>query len=101
MGLLDTVLNRMGSTTGAITIDYPQKGETLSGPRYTFRISAPGMGQVEVTVDGAEWLPCRAADGYWWLDWNVFPPGKYSIMARGRTDSNEIVTSRRHAFTVR
>jgi hypothetical protein len=101
MGLLDTVLNMAGVGTG-VTVDYPQKGEQITGSRYSIRISAAqGLRDVEVSIDKGAWLSCRQTDGYWWFDWSAFSTGNHSIAARARNIEREFDSSRRHSFTVR
>jgi hypothetical protein len=67
---------------GIVVIDYPTKGEVVSGLHYGIRVGSVKDGQVEISFNNAEWLPCRPAHGYWWYDWGYFTPGTYKIAAR-------------------
>jgi hypothetical protein len=80
-------------TAGIIAIDYPTQGEVVSGLHYAIRVGSSKEGQVELSFDNSEWLPCRASDGYWWYDWGYFTPGTYKIVAR-LLDSNGKVVSK-------
>jgi len=64
-----------------ITIDYPKEGEILNPRHYAIRISA-GNGEVEVSIDGSDWIACRQCVGYHWFDWYYILPGKHKCMAR-------------------
>ena len=47
-------------------LDFPQSGEMITGPFYTFRIGMPQEAEdVEVSIDRGSWLPCRHSAGYW------------------------------------
>ncbi|MBI3565202.1 MAG: hypothetical protein HY079_08405 [Elusimicrobia bacterium] len=49
-------------------IDHPLEGETLRPGHYSVRVSAPAEAQVQVRLDGGEWLDCREAAGFRWFD---------------------------------
>ena len=36
---------------------------------FALRIAGPTDGQLEVSIDGAAYRPCRYADGFWWHHW--------------------------------
>jgi hypothetical protein len=65
-----------------IIIDYPTANEAIVGFHYAIRIGASSDGAVEISIDSADWLPCRNAAGYWWFDWENFSPGTHTITAR-------------------
>ena len=63
--------------------DYPQKGETIAGPNYTFRISAPqDARRVEICINQGPWQACRKSAGYWWYDCRDLSRGPYEAQAR-------------------
>lgn len=66
-------------------IDYPVASETLLGSEYVIRFGVGGADAVELSIDGSEWLPCRATSGYWWFDWSGITPGRHELVARMRT----------------
>jgi hypothetical protein len=68
-----------------VVIDHPSQNETVSGLHYAIRIGASENGNVEISFNGGEWIPCRPAAGYWWFDWGYFTPGEYTIVARLRS----------------
>lgn len=68
--------------TAAPRIDYPRPDERIDLAGYAFRIDAPGGARVEVSIDGGDWRPCRAASGYWWFDWDGYRAGEHEIRAR-------------------
>ena len=65
-----------------VVVDYPQADECIAHPSYTFRIGAKGAEQVEVSINGSLWQPCRLAVGYWWYDWRDYLPGRHQVVAR-------------------
>lgn len=67
----------------AATIDHPLEGETLRLGHYSIRLSAPAEAQVQVRLDGGEWLDAREAVGFRWFD---FAPsiGLVTIEVRAR-----------------
>jgi len=71
-----------------VTLDYPQEGERVAGPDYTFRISAPKDAQhVELCLDRSPWRSCRQAGGFWWFDCSDLAQGVHQ--ARARMHANE------------
>ena len=87
------------NTAFSLTIDYPQEGEHVTSKNYTFRIGAgANLQQVEVSINGGSWLPCRATSGYWWYDWRGYQSGSQILLARGFTDTGEDVISPRRQF---
>lgn len=71
--------------TTQLSIDFPPSGEIVSGPDYTFRISAPQAARVAVSIDGKDWRPARCAAGYWWYDWYGYREGSHLIRAQAYT----------------
>lgn len=69
-----------------IVIDFPQRNERVTSPRYTIRVSAPAdpaKGErVEVSIDDAPFVPCRFAAGHWWYDWEGYEPREHQVVAR-------------------
>jgi hypothetical protein len=68
-----------------IWIDFPEERERLRGPVYTIRLGVGGAQQVEISIDGGPWHPCRLTSGYWWFDWSGIRLGKHTLAARMRT----------------
>lgn len=64
-----------------VGLDFPRPNET-TGPDYTFRVWTRDGGTPEVQVDDGEWIPCRSAGGYWWLDWHADRPGQHRAVVR-------------------
>ncbi len=64
-----------------IAVEYPQEGEIITSPSYTFRIDA-GAARVEIAVDGNVWTSCRRSDGYWWFDWSDYESGLHQALVR-------------------
>jgi hypothetical protein len=69
-----------GTAQDLVVIDYPRENETIVCQSYAIRISAADA--VEVSVDGADWRPCRYAVGHWWFDWADCTSGPHRIIAR-------------------
>jgi len=65
-----------------IRIDYPKAGEKINSAHYAVRVSAAPCDNVEVSVDGGEWIPCANSSGYWWRQLSGLPEGKHIITAR-------------------
>ncbi len=52
-----------------INIDYPKDKEIISHrEHYAIRVGTPSLGNVEVSIDGGKFIPCRYSIGYWWYD---------------------------------
>ncbi len=82
-------------------IEYPQQGETIVSPSYTFRVGAPaGAEGVDVSIDQGPWLACRNAAGYWWFDWSAIEDGEHEIIARTRGPKGRWLMSTPHEFMV-
>lgn len=87
---------RSASSPAPVAVDYPKAGERVVSREYTIRISAePALG-VEASIDGEAWLPCRQAEGFWWLDWSGYRAGPHSVTARiARPQARRILSERR------
>lgn len=77
-----------------IQIDYPREEELVIPGHYAIRITAAPQAQVEISLNGGEWLGCRNAVGYYWFDWKPSVSGEYTLEARqkvgkGRTKKSE------------
>jgi len=83
-----------------VTLDYPQDGEIITSPNYTFRIGAKEAGNVEVSIDGEAWTPCRQAEGYWWYDWSGYDSGIHEILARVQPQDGLIAPPAKCRFQV-
>jgi len=71
-------------------LDYPQEGETIVSPQYTFRVGAAGEPErVEISLNQGPWLPCRYAVGYWWYDWTGYTSGRYQAAVRVYTKGGQ------------
>ena len=82
-------------------IEYPQQGESIVSPTYTFRVGAPaGAESVDVSIDQGPWLACRNAAGYWWYDWSGYEKGEHEIIARTRGPKGRWLMSTPHEFMV-
>jgi hypothetical protein len=82
-------------------IEYPQQGENILSPTYSFRVGAPaGAECVDVSIDQGEWRPCRNAAGYWWYDWSGYDDGEHEIIARTRAPKGRWLLSTPHEFMV-
>ena len=67
--------------TPRIAVEYPQEGELITSPSYTFRIDGSGP-RVEIAIDGGDWRPCRRSDDYWWFDWSDYDSGRHQAIVR-------------------
>lgn len=68
----------------AVSIDYPQEGESVRSGHYAIRLTASGASSAQVRLGDGEWLDCREAVGHFWLDWAPVA-GSVSIEARARS----------------
>ena len=85
----------------AVRVEYPQEGEALARPGYTFRIGAlPEAYAVEVSIDQGEWKPCRESLGLWWYDWADYADGEHTLVARSLIGGGVWSTSTVRHFTV-
>lgn len=67
----------------ALRIEHPRAGEVISPAFYTFQIAAvAGANGVEISIDHADWKPCRESLGLWWFDWTDYANGSHVVTAR-------------------
>jgi hypothetical protein len=80
-----------------ITIDFPKEGEVISSSHYAFNISTNvPVAEIELSVNGGNWRPCREAVGKWWYDWSGYKSGTYAVHARSSLpDGRKIISSLR------
>lgn len=84
-----------------ITVAFPVEAEVISVPHYTVKVEAlPDTKQVEVSLDGQTWEPCREALGIWWFDWQGYKAGEYEVRARAVNGKGEKEMSRWRHFSV-
>ena len=85
-----------------VHIVYPQEGENIAHPSYTFQIAASEeTAAVEMRIDRGHWQPCREALGLWWYDWSDYGPGEHAAAARLRRPDGTTVPSELRSFTVK
>lgn len=65
-----------------LSVESPMPDEKLHGRNCCFMFRAEVEGNVEASVDGGSWTPCRYLMGYWWLDWESKKPGQHRVVAR-------------------
>lgn len=82
-----------------IAVEYPQEGEIITSPSYTFRIAASAP-RVEIAIDGGGWSPCRRSDDYWWFDWSDYDPGRHQAVVRGAPPAEQDQPARICRFLV-
>jgi hypothetical protein len=97
-------VERAAETTEApgknyVTVNYPQEGEIITSGHYTFRILTSAMENVDVSIDGKEWQPCRECVGFWWYDWSGYGAGAHTIVARIAA-GKRFMKSKARSFTV-
>ncbi len=56
---------------------------------YAVRIAGPADGQLEVSIDGASYRPCRYADGYWWHYWSGTLEGDHHMVVILRSSAED------------
>lgn len=82
-------------------LDYPQQGEKITAPHYTFRVGTIGdISRVEISLNDGPWQACRNAAGYWWYDWSGYTAGRYQLAVRAQTIDNQEFTSEPCKFQV-
>jgi len=86
-----------------VVVDYPREKEAVVSFEYTFRIGAsPDAARVEVSIDGADWQPCRESVGFWWYDWSGYSSkAARQLQARVTTHDGRVVTSEPRRFGVK
>ncbi len=83
-------------------LDYPQQGEKITAPQYTFRAGTFG-GDVElvtISINQGPWEPCRNSAGYWWYDWSGYAEGRCQAEVKARTKDGRVITSKPCKFQV-
>ena len=82
-------------------LDYPQPGEKITVPHYTFRVGTTGdIARVEISLNTGPWQACRNAAGYWWYDWSGYTGGRYQLAVRAQTKDSQEFTSEPCKFQV-
>jgi hypothetical protein len=82
-----------------INIDYPQTNEIIMPGHYAIRISGAPQTNVDVSINGGEWKPCRPDVGFYWLDWWA-EPGDVKLVARFQTPDKEWKKSKERKVVV-
>ena len=86
----------------AVWVSFPQENEMITHPSYTMQIgTAPGAGQVEISVDQGDWIPCREALALWWHDWSGYDAGEHEVVARAKRDDGSLLNSEPRIFYVK
>lgn len=86
---------------GRVMLDYPQSGETVNSPSYTFRVGTSGdMERVEILIQQGAWQLCRHAEGYWWHDWSGYGDGEYHVAARAHMRDGRVIIAEPREFRV-
>ena len=91
-------IGRGRTSTNMVTIDFPEKDEVITSRHYTFRISAGiPAAEVDVSIDGSNWMPCRESLGHWWFDWESYKTKSYALHARlhAKDGSKQVSSLRR------
>lgn len=84
-----------------VAMDYPQQGEKITAPHYTFRVGATGDPErVEVSIDQGPWQSCRHSAGYWWYDWSGYTGGRYQAVVKAWARDGRVVTCEPRDFQV-
>jgi len=84
-----------------LSVDLPQQHEKIATKQYTLRGKAPVAAKsVELCLDGGAWVPCLRAAGSWSHDWSDYANGEHEIVARIRTEGDEVVSSEPRRFFV-
>lgn len=75
-------------------LDYPQPGEGITAPQYTFRAGTVGaVERVEISINQGPGQSCRYSTGYWWYDWAGYAPGRYQAEVKAFLKSGKSVAS--------
>src|SRR5687768_4447662 len=67
-----------------VAIDYPREGDLVRPGHYAVRVDAVGADQLQLRLDGTDWIDCREAVGFFWYDWSPQKPGPVVLSARAR-----------------
>ncbi|MCK5533598.1 hypothetical protein KAI68_00675 [bacterium] len=76
-----------------VIIDFPLDNEVICNNDYTVKVGASVGDIVEVCIDGGGWMSCRAAEGFWWYDWNDYIEGFHKVEARLRKNNRTLKNS--------
>ncbi|OGR64248.1 MAG: hypothetical protein A2X31_13345 [Elusimicrobia bacterium GWB2_63_22] len=100
IGKKKTATDKIGAGSRA-TLDYPERGEKITSPQYTFRVGVSGaVERVEVSINQGPWQPCRWSVGYWWYDWKGYGNGRYQAAVRAMVKGERVTASEPVKFTV-
>lgn len=82
-------------------LDYPQQGEKITAPHYTFRVGTAGdIERVEISLNAGPWQACRHSVGYWWYDWADYTGGRYQAVVKAWARDGRAVTCEPRDFQV-
>lgn len=85
-----------------VVVDFPMEKEVIASPHYTIRLGASHDAEkVELSIDGADFLACRHAVGYFWFDWSGYSKVAHKISARLTTKDGRIIYSDLRTFSVK
>lgn len=84
----------------SVIVDYPREGDLVRPGHYAVRIDALGAAEVQVKLDGTDWLECREAVGFFWYDWSPQKPGPVVVAARARKPKGRWIASPGRACVV-
>lgn len=65
-----------------IVIDHPTENENISKEHYAVRISTSPCERIEISIDDAQWQPCRNSAGHWWFDLHDITSGNHKLVVR-------------------
>jgi hypothetical protein len=82
-----------------LAVEYPQEGELITSPSYTFRIDGAAP-RVEIAIDGGGWSSCRRSDDYWWFDWSDYDSGRHQAIVRSAPRAGQESATRICRFVV-
>lgn len=71
-----------GGQENRIVIDHPSENEKIGKGHYAVRASTSTCERVEISIDDAQWLPCRNAAGHWWFDLHDLASGGHKLTLR-------------------
>lgn len=77
----------------SVVIDYPREGDLVRPGHYAIRVDAVGADQLQLRLDGTDWIDCREAVGFFWYDWAPQKPGAVVLSARARKGKGRWVAS--------
>lgn len=83
-----------------VVVDYPREGDLVRPGHYAVRVDAPGAAEVQIRLDGMDWIDCRQAVGFFWYDWSPQKPGPVVVSARARKPKGRWTASAPRACVV-